>query len=166
MRHPSWTPNQPSDVWKRVQIGEPDECWPWTGGKRAKGYGYGSITIAQRQYMTHRVAWETTYGPIPAGLFVLHRCDNAPCCNPAHLFLGTIADNNADANAKGLRTFHRGEAHHQAKLTNNQVISIRQRCADGESFGRLAAEFNVGRTAIRRIAIRHSWRHLPEQVAA
>jgi hypothetical protein len=71
-------------------------CWVWTGRTRNTGYGgFG------RSWLAHRFAWELTNAPIADGLCVLHRCDNPPCVNPAHLFLGTQADNNRDCGAKG-----------------------------------------------------------------
>jgi hypothetical protein len=77
----------------------------WTGSKDRKGYGkigIGSLKDGTRGIATvPRVAWVLTYGPIPEGLCVLHRCDNPPCCRPAHLFLGTRAENRADMLAKG-----------------------------------------------------------------
>jgi len=80
--------------WCGVKRGEPDECWPWTRSLSPKGYG------RVRGRNAHRVAYELTYGPIPPGMFVCHTCDNPPCCNPAHLFLGTYLDNIADMVAK------------------------------------------------------------------
>lgn len=74
-------------------------CLEFSGARDNRGYG--QIGIAHVRYRAHRVAWEGVYGPIPDGLCVLHRCDNPPCCNVAHLFLGTKADNNADMAAKG-----------------------------------------------------------------
>ena len=74
-------------------------CVEWTGHVDRKGYG--RVSIEGRQVFAHRVAWELAHGPIPDGLCVLHHCDNPPCCNPAHLFLGTIRDNNLDMSAKG-----------------------------------------------------------------
>ena len=74
-------------------------CLVWLGP--VGGRGYGTINIGTRQVGTHRLAWELAYGPIPAGIDVCHHCDNPPCCDPAHLFLGTRKQNMADMVAKG-----------------------------------------------------------------
>lgn len=97
-------------IWQKVdRSGGPDACWPFTGYKLPKGYGtilVGSkAKKTNRQALAHRVAWEVTHGPIPPGLGVLHRCDNPPCCNPSHLFLGDQFANMQDAASKG-RTAH------------------------------------------------------------
>lgn len=89
---------------EKVEVRGPDECWPWTGGRR-NTYGHGGIRV--REGVTawvHRLAWEFAHGTIPEGLFVLHNCpggDNPACCNPAHLWLGTQQDNVADMIRKG-----------------------------------------------------------------
>ena len=74
-------------------------CWEWTASRQKFGYGTkwhnGSVQLA------HRIAWEEANGPIQEGMCVLHRCDNPKCVRPDHLFLGTVADNNADRHAKG-----------------------------------------------------------------
>ena len=72
-------------------------CWLWVG--RRDSYGYGKL--GKKQTASHRLSWTIHFGPIPSGLCVLHRCDNPPCVNPAHLFLGTQLDNIRDMNAKG-----------------------------------------------------------------
>ena len=74
-------------------------CWIWTGSSRAKGYG--RISDKRHSEVTHRVAFRLTYGPIPDGMWVLHKCDTRLCCRPSHLFLGTAKDNKADCIAKG-----------------------------------------------------------------
>lgn len=85
--------------WPKVQRGE--GCWLWTGA--CDTYGYGLIRWRQRDRWdkAHRVSWIIASGPIPNGLCVLHKCDNPPCVNPAHLFLGTQADNMHDMKIKG-----------------------------------------------------------------
>lgn len=87
-----------------------DDCWLWTGGRNPKGYGVFKVSgVGFRG--AHRVAWELANGPAPAGLCVLHHCDNPRCVRVDHLFLGTKADNSADMVAKG-RQSH-GERHAQ-----------------------------------------------------
>ena len=76
------------------------DCWVWTG--RTNKNGYGIFTIGHsKKVLAHRQAWEFEYGPIPEGMKVLHKCDNPPCCNTNHHFLGTQADNVKDAKSKG-----------------------------------------------------------------
>src|ERR1035437_755093 len=89
--------------WDRVLMG--DGCWPWAG-KIHVGTGYGVVYAGggrghEREERAHRVAWALTFGPIPPGLSVLHKCDNPPCVNPDHLYLGTHQDNMADVVARG-----------------------------------------------------------------
>jgi hypothetical protein len=112
-------------LWSRVER-HPDGCWEWQGFRDPRGYGQiGRGTRADGLVATHRAAWETTYGPIPDGLLVCHRCDNPACCNPAHLFLGTNADNTADKVAKGRQA--RGLALAHTRLRDEDVAAIRRR---------------------------------------
>ena len=152
------TPPPAEHFWAQVKILGPDDCWEWQGGKSRKGYGHARFddhTVA-----AHRVAWILTHGPIPESLQVLHKCDNPPCCNPAHLFLGTNADNMADKIAKN-RQPH-GTKIPLAKLNEQQVIEARQCYAEGGiSIAALAREYGVNRITMKNALQRHTWRHVP-----
>lgn len=161
-------------LWARVtkQSGD-DGCWIFNGGN-VKGYGMiREPGKSGRHRRAHRVAYELTYGPITDGLLVCHRCDNPPCVNPRHLFLGTATDNQRDASAKGRTakgdrngsrlhpdTRARGERQHLAKLTSEQVVDIR-RLAGEVSQRELARRFGVTRQAIKAVVRRDTWRHVP-----
>lgn len=84
-------------LWSRVTKGS--DCWEWTARVNDNGYGY--VSFDYQKHYAHRVSWELTYGQIPHGLCVLHRCDNRRCVRPEHLFLGTRADNQEDMRVKG-----------------------------------------------------------------
>lgn len=130
-----WVGLAPAERLKRhvPNWGELDACWEWTGNRNPKGYG--SIGVGTKHVMVHRVAYALHYRRDPGPLRVLHRCDNPPCCNPAHLFLGTPADNTADMMSKG-----RCRA---PKLTNVQVEEIRRRAAEGEGPASIAPDFGI-----------------------
>jgi hypothetical protein len=138
----------------------PDECWIWTAARDKDGYGFlvKSDWEGKNKEGAHRLAWILEHGPIPKGLWVLHTCDNPPCCNPRHLFLGTVLDNKRDSISKG-RHPH-GETHGLAKLTEDKVILIRQLHADGYLRKRLARKFDVSYSLIQKIIQEVQWRHV------
>jgi hypothetical protein len=141
-----------------VWNGDEDECWTWEGAT-ARGYGRLAVEGVLRQ--AHRVAYELFVGPIPAGLFVCHRCDNRRCCNPDHLFLGTQSDNIADMDRKGRRQnrVSAGTANPRARLTEQNVVEIRRRHKGNYGDGiRLAREFGVSKDAISDIVCGRTWR--------
>lgn len=136
----------------------PEACWPWTGCTSRPG-NYGVFKFKGPRLRAHRVAYELARGPVPDGLFVLHRCDNPPCCNPAHLFLGTNTENTADRNAKGRTARGTRSACH--RLTDSAVGEIRQRSAGGESRASLARAFGVDESTIRGVVNGKYWSHVP-----
>lgn len=89
----------PDRFWSWVAQGQTDDCMEWMGQRLPKGYG--TLAINSVRTYAHRVAYSLAFGPIPDGFQVCHRCDNPPCCNPTHLFLGTALDNARDRVAKG-----------------------------------------------------------------
>lgn len=113
---------------KRLQA-HPDGCLIWTGALDDHGYGRISRGAQGNGYArTHRVAWELAHeADIPDGMIICHRCDNPPCCNPDHLFVGTHEDNSQDMMSKdrGRGQIPVGQAHPNARLSDAQVAELR-----------------------------------------
>jgi hypothetical protein len=113
--------------WARIDTSDPNGCWPWKGPFNSGGYGH--FQEGRRGPMTraHRRAYQLAKGPIPDGLLVCHTCDNPPCCNPAHLWLGTSADNKKDAISKGRAVNPptlRGEKNGASRITDKQRAEL------------------------------------------
>lgn len=145
--------------WKYVTKGAEDACWEWCGSRQPKGYG--TFRVEGRTLKTHRVSYELHKGPIPEGLWVLHKCDNPPCVNPAHLWLGTNADNVADKTANGRAFRLIGERHHKAKITDEIVRKIRAEwAAGGKTYPQIGAMFSINSEIVGRVVRRKSWRHV------
>ena len=135
--------------------GGPDACWIWTG--HTDGFGYGMIGTPTGKQRAHRVRWALTFGPIPDGLQVLHRCDTPACNSPKHLFSGTHLDNMADRAAKGRGNQPKGERAAKARLTPEIIRRVRD---GGESPSALAKELGITVGTIHHIRRRLTWRHL------
>lgn len=149
------------DFWNRVDRRGVDECWEWKGAKDRKGYGL--VMIENKSRRVPRIAWEITNGPIPPGMQVCHKCDNPPCCNPNHLFVGTPKDNVHDCIAKGRDRYACGEPNAQSKLTEEMVREIRsryKRYSRKDGSGKMAKEFSVDRNTVFRAAVGKMWRHI------
>jgi hypothetical protein len=131
------------------------QCWPYKNRTFANSRNgscvYGLVYVHGKKVRAHRRAYELAYGEIPASISVCHTCDNPLCCNPAHLFLGTSADNNADKMQKGRHFSYSGERNPLAKLTDAQAEEVARRARSGESQRALAAEFGVSQPAVSRL---------------
>jgi HNH endonuclease len=173
---------QPEVFWANIKIGAPDECWPWQ--RRAMPTGYGYIWDGERYTYTHRHAYKLTYGAIPDGLCVCHTCDNRICCNPAHLWVGTNADNMRDRDAKGRGYFQRLWAERKANakprpprpqrpegwkrrhMSATDAMNIRQSYARGVSVEDLADQYQKTTRYIGKIVRGEKWKNLPVEVSS
>jgi hypothetical protein len=158
--------------WPKVdRSGGPLSCWPFTGCRNP--HGYGVFSVHRRARLAHRVAYVIAYGEVPEGLVVCHRCDNPACCNPAHCFAGTQAENIADAVAKerlatgALSPYHRhperyprGEQRSTAKLSDQQVREIRA-LKGRMSHPAIADRYGISRKYVWNIQSGKSRGHLP-----
>ena len=141
--------------WSKVDRRGPDQCWEWTGWKDDAGYGL--LKIRGKRHRAHRLSYEDATGTAPGLMFVCHRCDNPSCVNPAHLFLGTNAENLADRDRKGRQSRSIGEASYWARLTFDEVAELRQLRAEGWRQVDLAARYGVSQPAVSMICSGKRW---------
>lgn len=130
-------------------------CVEWAGWKDRAGYGLRRFN-GKKECFAHRVAWEIAFGPIPEGMCVCHRCDNPPCVNVEHLFLGTQLENMRDRQAKGRghSSRNRGESNPSAKLDIAAVAVIR---ATAGTPNQIAEYYGVSQATIRFIQNGKRW---------
>lgn len=142
-----------SQVWPRISPEPNSGCWLWTGCAQNKGYG---LLKYEGETLAHRAVWRLLRGS-PGDLQVLHACDNPTCVNPAHLFLGTHADNMADRNQKCRTNRPRGESNGRSKLTTEAIQDIRSRQLVAKEY---AVKYGVAKSTITMIWIGKRWSDL------
>ena len=155
--------NAPLTIEERFWAMVSKDCWLWLGSIKPRN-GYGHFRTKDKDYNAHRLAYELAYGPIPAGMEVMHVCDVPACVNPAHLKLGTHAENMADCKRK--KRHAHGERNTRSKLTEAKVraiLALKPPHYPKRTPGlakRIAAEYGVEPGAINAIWSGRSWAHL------
>lgn len=146
--------------WSKVSKISDDNCWLWLGDKISNGYG--RFSLKNKKYLAHRFAFSLDNN-IPINnidCFICHTCDNRLCVNPRHLFKGTNSDNMVDMYRKGRGNDNKGEKHGASKLTDAEVLKIRQLCITGISQQKIASMYNVSQSLITNIKLNKTWKHL------
>lgn len=159
--------------WSKVTVTGDDDCWEWNGYKRLRGYG--AFQLNGSPHITSRIAYKLHYNVDPMELLVCHSCDNPPCCNPRHLFLGTAADNSRDMVTKQRQNTPNGERHgsktkpgsrargersNLAKLTAEEALEIRRLYSSGLTQKQIATSFGITREGVASIIQANTWKHI------
>jgi hypothetical protein len=156
--------------WSKVAVTKsPIECWEWKS--TISGGRYGSISMGGRVKSAHRTAYELTFGEIPEGMLVCHRCDNPRCVNPTHLFIGTPKDNSQDCIAKGRKKTMPGaanpmygkfgEKHHNSIISDADALEIKRLYLAGGIFQEeIARKYNVTQGFVSGIVTGRTRPHL------
>ena len=151
-------------ILNNIKIDKATGCWQWRLARGAQGYGVAKVR--GKQWRAHRLSYHLLNNPaseteIPSGMCVLHRCDNTSCVNPTHMFLGTLADNNADRAKKGRSHRPIGEMHNMAKLSETDVLEIRELCSRAVlTHSEIANIYGVTRPHVSSIKAGSKWPHL------
>lgn len=140
--------------WGKVERAAPEECWPWKGYINPDGYGY--FRGKGKAHLASKWAWLLTFGEVPKGLVVCHHCDNPPCCNPRHLFIGEPQHNVDDCVSKGRHV--KGSRCMKRVLTEDMVTTLRRRASE---VGIRSASEEMGiKYATATYACNRGWRHV------
>lgn len=134
------------------------DCIEWD--KCRNKDGYGQVRHESKTWLAHRLAWYLEKGPIPSNMCVLHTCDNPPCVNVEHLFLGTQKDNMKDMVQKGRARKASGENNSNAKLTPSDALEIKALLTQGVVQTRVAEKFGVSQSQISLIKLGKNWKNL------
>jgi len=149
--------------WTSIRPRPDNGCWMWTRGCFSSGYG--QFRLRHKKWRTHRLMWLTIHGSIPDGMCVCHTCDNPACVNPAHLFIGTHADNARDRERKGRHPHgpnpkhgRPGASNPAAKMTEGEVVELRyRRHKHHATYRALAARFCISPSQVANIVKGRSW---------
>lgn len=140
------------------RINPDTKCWEWIRSVDRRGYGQKRIN--KKLHYVHRLSFALFRGEIPDGMLVCHRCDNPPCCNPRHLFIGTYKDNHADCKSKNRHsnppTFY-GESHPNHKLSRAKIKEAREGISAGNRITKIARKLGVARQTLRKALNRVTW---------
>lgn len=143
---------------EKIDVRKREECWPWLGAVRA---GYGQLSLGKyRNCVVHRAVFSIVFGQVPDGLFVRHKCDNPPCCNPFHLEPGTPMDNMHDKIQRGRANWALGEKQGSAKLKTHQIPEIRSLSASGVTQREIAKRYRMSLGVINGVINRNRWKHV------
>ncbi len=137
----------------------PNGCWEWKRSRQLSGHG--SICFKIGVFRAHRVSYLAFKGEIPKEMCVCHSCDNPPCCNPEHLWLGTKKDNSIDMWKKGRRASFRGIKNGRAKLTEERVLILRENENNMEKLTSLSKDFGIDLATVYNVISRRTWNHIP-----
>lgn len=145
--------------WSKVDMRGPDECWEWQASLTTSGYGRFKIA-SYTQVTASRMALICTANDEPFGLCVLHTCDNPKCCNPAHLYFGTVADNARDKTERGRhRTGNQAGANNgAAKLSEEQFAVVVDRLKQGWTNVLIANDMPITHAMVSKIRRGHLWK--------
>lgn len=150
-----WTEREAARFWSKVDKGDGSGCWEWTANRPGGRYGY--MYFRGKEALAHRLLFQILHGVLERHEVVMHTCDNVACVRPDHLARGTQKTNVRDMNEKGRGPNRKGQQNGRAKLTEEDVRTIR---ASSEPGPMLAARYGVTGTVINRIRRRESWKHV------